>query len=193
MQAGRRRRAPRPVAAHAPRVIGLLLAVLLALSAVPTALACCRPGHPPRPPGGFGRADATFAAAAVTDGRVRSAVSGPRSSGFRSSGFRSSGFGSSGFGSSAFEPATFGSSGFEVSGSGPRAGQPRCSDDPLDVQAPLIEASDSRPVHSAANADGSPASGLPVGAPAGRASRPTTDARGGAGPPLWLRTCVSRT
>lgn len=167
-----RRRALRPVTAYAPRVLGvpvvlsvlsvfgLIFAVLLTLSAVPSGPGYWHPGHPPKPPGADGWAAAPFA------------VSGA---------------------ASALEFSAFGSSALAAVPSGAQAGQPRCSDDPLDAQTPRIEASDSRPGPSAADADGLPVSGLPIGAPPQRAGRPPTDARGGAGPPLWLRTCVSRT
>ena len=176
MQADRRRLTLRPFAAYAPRVLGLLLVGLLVLSAVPNVSACCRPGHPPRLPSVAGRAAASFGAPAASDRSAAAAVSGFEAAAFARQ-----------------DSVTFTAVAAADGSVAARAGQPRCSDDPLDAQAPRIEAPDSWPAHSAANADGLPVSGLPVGAPAGQASRPPADARGGAGPPLWLRTCVSRT
>jgi hypothetical protein len=160
MQAGRRRQAPRPCAAFAPRVFGLLLAALLALSAVPNAVACCGPDRPAKPAAAAGRIPPPAAAgeAGAAAGTVATEA-----------------------------PARF------LGASASRAGQPRCSVDPLDAQSPRIEAPDSRPVHSPAAADGLPASAAAPGGAAGRVGRAAIGARGGAGPPLWLRTCVSRT
>ena len=184
MQAGRRRLMLRPFAAYAPRVLGLLLVGLLVLSAVPNVLACCRPGHPPRPPGSAGRAAAPFAASTAVPETER--PSAPGASAFESAAFSTST-------APAVSATAENRDSVTLAPAGAQAGQPRCSDDPLDAQAPRIEAPDSWPAHSAANADRLPVSGLPVGAPAGRVSSPPADARGGAGPPLWLRTCVSRT
>lgn len=160
MQAGRPRRALRPIAAHRtrlarlPRLVGFVLVAVLVFSAVPGASACCRP-EPPHPAAGRTVAAATSATAEAAVASV--------------------------------------TAGFEVSPAVARATRPHCSDEPANLQTPRIEAPDYRPPSSAAHADGvlvfTKATGMRPGRPA---LRPEA-VRAGSGPPLWLRTCVSRT
>lgn len=173
MQAGRRSRAVRLIRASVPRFVGVVVAVMLIVSAAPGAFACCRPPGPAgagRPPAAaFAAADTADTADAVDTAADATADADAKET-------------------------ALAMRGADAARTGSHAARPHCSGDPADVQAPCIEAPDYRPPSSsAAHADGVIGSASLLRGFSEGATRSPDGMRGGSGPPLWLRTCVSRT